>query len=1002
MAETTTEKRRPEEDLDEGTKYKRFKVTLEGEDSKWSLPATLEEYLKENFEKYIPDKNIKESILTPNPRPDNMVSERKLDGYLHELLKERKKSQELAVDATLEKVQNKTDDIMGPLARLWTSVNEVVTGGDSEDNRLHVVEALHLIEQTILLIGQTHNTILYERRKNVLGAILPGHQVAATLREKAELLSKDDQHLFGKEFQDHVMETSKARRKSLEAFSIVKAPSSSSPTSSASFRTANRDNRSTPFRQGPLQHHQYTNRRDSGRGRGYSSNRYPNNGGYPKSKCLSPFRGKSTFQQHINSSTNEPGQTKSGSPDGLLYVFPFKSPKHSIGREAKTVSSCMENSDSRSIHPEYSNRFSNPFRIETLSKQNSYANKNGPKQGIISGQGNTRNVVEGCHTGDIILQRGVHQQSLHSTKKGRGQSTCDKFKSLESIPTIRALQDGGSALPKRPYKTWRLFLQNRLEGCIFQHSFGPQVTKICTLYLEREALRIRLPVLWAFLGPKNFHKIIKGADCTTEKTEHKSNHLSRRPAHYGRLEGGTDSGKGHSYIPSATSRVCVKSEEMCLNSHSRDSVFRTDCELEGVDFIIDSRKDRKDFKSLQEPIDKERDNSPELIKDNRFIIVSGTGSNASETPISISPAPAGAVNEEVKFFPNESHSVRRDLKRTELVGEQLSVLQWETSDSKEVSSHSANRCLQERLGCILPRDKNRRSLELTGRESSHKPPGTDSHKLWSESGSQCQTKPSLSCSGRQYFSPDISDKDGGIKITRDDKDFKGNMGFFNARRDHDYCRISTWDPEHLSRLGVQKHKGPSRMETMPNDIPRSVQKDRDSVGRSICIPTVASGQQVFCLETRSILPSGRCSPTTLATSETTLCFPPFVLINRILRRIKNEETNQVILIAPVWQAQTWYPQLLQMSCQQPLLLPEKRDLLRSPLGQFHPLVVQRSLSLAAWIISGRTCKQEDFRSKLPNLSYLQNDQVQTLITNRPGRSGLAGVVNNKLIHFNVM
>ena len=39
-------------------------------------------------------------------------------------------------------------------------------------------------------------------------------------------------------------------------------------------------------------------------------------------------------------------------------------------------------------------------------------------------------------------------------------------------------------------------------------------------------------------------------------------------------------------------------------------------------------------------------------------------------------------------------------------------------------------------------------------------PGTDSHKLWSESGSQCQTKPSLSCSGGQYFSPDISDKNG--------------------------------------------------------------------------------------------------------------------------------------------------------------------------------------------------------------------------------------------------
>ena len=218
MAEAVAADKRAAEDDLQGN-YKRFKVTVEGEDSKWSLPTSLEEYLKENFEKFIPEKNIKESILAHHPKPENMVPGRKLDCYLQDLLKDKKKSQELVIDATLEKIQSKTDDIMGPLSRLWTSVNNVVTGGtEDEDNRLHVEEALKLIEQTILLIGQSHNTILYERRKNVLSAILPNHQVAATLREKADLLSKDDQYLFGKEFQDHVLETSKARKKSWKPF----------------------------------------------------------------------------------------------------------------------------------------------------------------------------------------------------------------------------------------------------------------------------------------------------------------------------------------------------------------------------------------------------------------------------------------------------------------------------------------------------------------------------------------------------------------------------------------------------------------------------------------------------------------------------------------------------------------------------------------------------------------------------------------------------------------
>ena len=304
MAEAVAADKRAAEDDLQGN-YKRFKVTVEGEDSKWSLPTSLEEYLKENFEKFIPEKNIKESILAHHPKPENMVPGRKLDCYLQDLLKDKKKSQELAIDATLEKIQSKTDDIMGPLSRLWTSVNNVVTGGtEDEDNRLHVEEALKLIEQTILLIGQSHNTILYERRKNVLSAILPNHQVAATLREKADLLSKDDQYLFGKEFQDHVLETSKARKKSLEAFSI--STNNASTSSSASYRSS-RENSRLPFRQSPL--HQQSNRRDFGRGRGYyGQSKYPNT----KSKCFSPFKGKSTFQQQsFISSTDEFRQVKS-------------------------------------------------------------------------------------------------------------------------------------------------------------------------------------------------------------------------------------------------------------------------------------------------------------------------------------------------------------------------------------------------------------------------------------------------------------------------------------------------------------------------------------------------------------------------------------------------------------------------------------------------------------------------------------------------------------------
>ena len=96
---------------------------------------------------------------------------------------------------------------------------------------------LELLEKTVLLIGQCNNTITYERRKNVLLGVTgtSSSQVASMLKEKAALLQKHDQALFGKDFRDHLTESLKAKKQSIEAI-----PEVSKST-----------NRKRPFREGP-------------------------------------------------------------------------------------------------------------------------------------------------------------------------------------------------------------------------------------------------------------------------------------------------------------------------------------------------------------------------------------------------------------------------------------------------------------------------------------------------------------------------------------------------------------------------------------------------------------------------------------------------------------------------------------------------------------------------------------------------------------------------------
>ena len=130
-------------------------------------------------------------------------------------------------------------------------------------------------------------------------------------------------------------------------------------------------------------------------------------------------------------------------------------------------------------------------------------------------------------------------------------------------------------------------------------------------------------------------------------------------------------------------------------------------------------------------------------------------------------------------------------------------------------------------------------------------------------------------------------------------------------------------------------------------------------------------------------------------------FPPFSLVGRVVAKVRAEKVCMV-LITPAWQTQPWYGQLLQMSVQTPILLPLVSNLLVDPQGAIPPLVKNGSLKLVAWNISGRIWQTREYQKGLQDLSQMPEDRVHSLITNRPGESGLAGVVNNKLIPLNAL
>ena len=99
--------------------------------------------------------------------------------------------------------------------------------------------------------------------------------------------------------------------------------------------------------------------------------------------------------------------------------------------------------------------------------------------------------------------------------------------------------------------------------------------------------------------------------------------------------------------------------------------------------------------------------------------------------------------------------------------------------------------------------------------------------------------------------------------------------------------------------------------------------------------------------------------------------PPWCLIAKVLTKVQREEAT-VILVAPLWRNQPWFPSLLSMLADQPIILPDIPDLI-IPSPNCNCPVLETQPQLIAWKVSGITSVQRRFQTMLSNSSCLPGE-----------------------------
>ena len=123
--------------------------------------------------------------------------------------------------------------------------------------------------------------------------------------------------------------------------------------------------------------------------------------------------------------------------------------------------------------------------------------------------------------------------------------------------------------------------------------------------------------------------------------------------------------------------------------------------------------------------------------------------------------------------------------------------------------------------------------------------------------------------------------------------------------------------------------------------------------------------------------------------------PPWNLVGRVLNRAQLQQVT-LVLVAPVHKSQPWYPILLEVLVDFPILLPYMEDLIIPTHPEGVPAVLPQ---LAAWLISGNVSKTKKFRRRAQSCCLHHGDRsLPNPMTHYSG-SGLTGVINGTQIPF---
>ena len=299
----------PGDDGEPVAKKSRFNLELEHvpreeDEDKWVLPDELAAFFSEYTKKHYSDKDMK-NFMKVYPAPSNINCVPQLDDSAKKSLKDKNLSQTAELDEEFATIQEKIQDVMGPLGAAW-AVLKLWRAGELVLTEEDIQSMVDQLQKSAVLVGHAMQKVSWYRRVNVLSAI--GKTNGAKIADIRSLLKQDKiQNIFendtsGDLFSAKFDEVTKSEKTSRSNFTDLfrkketkKDKKEPKAATNSTFKPSNGLKR--PFSANPLP------RGGGYRDSGSSTNWFRNNNGGGQSNSmthtLTPFRQRGLYFKYI-------------------------------------------------------------------------------------------------------------------------------------------------------------------------------------------------------------------------------------------------------------------------------------------------------------------------------------------------------------------------------------------------------------------------------------------------------------------------------------------------------------------------------------------------------------------------------------------------------------------------------------------------------------------------------------------------------------------------------